>query len=371
MSSITLYTPGHNLVTDSLIMHGIVRYLLWADVDVDSVKIRRLGERFVIEIRDPNLIKEDEAKQVLLSIQDQADLLNKSNYAYLTRFFEKIDAANLNRSVSEFRKWVQQFSQAITKFDFDSVRAYEDYNHIESESEGRVRAGYPTLYLPLGPMYGKYDQSNYKMQAKQYKVCYTCFLFANLGLVYGTGVIRLEKGNRAKSIMFTLIPTNEMEMVDVVLAQRAFEFVHERFVGIDVPTIAVPLIALSIGETLYAFSDVDVLVWVYEKSGTTKKQSFRITQPIHVNVSRLLRTLSTIKYYVPEWPRVVYECYLSNDDGPVILATLTETIINDNVDAEIYGLTRLITTFMNTNNRCERFRESIGKLIMGLSQSIQ
>ena len=50
MDGIVLYTPGHNLVTDSLIMHGIVRYLTWADVNIDSVKIRRLGERFIIEI---------------------------------------------------------------------------------------------------------------------------------------------------------------------------------------------------------------------------------------------------------------------------------------------------------------------------------
>jgi len=375
MSSIVLYTPGRNLITDSLIMHGIVRYLLWTDANMDSVKIRRLGDRFIIEVGDPDSIKEDKAKYVLRSIQYQANIgiLSRVDYTYLTRFFEKIDVANLNRSVREFRKWVQQFSQAITKFDFGSVRAYEDYNHTESENEGRVRAGYPTLYLPLGPMYGKYDQSNYNMQATEYKVCYTCFLFANLGLVYGTGIIRLEKSNRVKSIMFTLIPTNEAEIVDVILAQRAFEFVHERFMGIDVPTIAVPLIALSIGETLYAFSDVDVLVWVYEKekSGTRNKYSFRITQPLHVNVSRLLRTLSTIKYYVPEWPRVVYECFLSNDDGPVILATLTEAIINDDVDAEIYRLARLIITFMNANNRCERFRESIGKLIMGLSRSTQ
>jgi len=362
MSSITLYTPGHNLVTDSLIMHGIVRYLLWADVDIDSVKIRRLGERFIIEIGNPNSIKEDKAKQVLASLQDQAiKLLSKGDYTYLIRFFEKIDAANLNRPA--FKEWMRQFAQAITKFYSDSVRIYEDYDHMESE--GRVRAGYPTLYLPLGPVYGKYNQSNYSAREVPYKVCYTCFLFANLGLVYGTGIIRIEKSNGAKSIMFTLIPTNEVEIVDVILTQRAFELVHERFMGIDVPTIAVPLIALSIGETLYAFKNAEVLVWVYEKSGN----SLRITQPFHVSVDKLLRVLSTIKYYVPEWPRVVHECFLSNDDGPVILATLTETIINDNVDAEIYGLTRLITTFMNTNNRCERFRESLGKLIMGLSRS--
>jgi CRISPR-associated protein Cas8a2/Csa4 subtype I-A len=346
-------------------MHGIVRYLLWADVYVDSVKIRRLGERFVIEIGDPNSIKEDEAKQVLLSIQDQAvkGVLSGGD-VYLTRFFEKIDAANLNRPA--FREWIRQFSQAITKFYFETVKVYEDYNHIESE--GRVRAGYPTLYLPLGPVYGKYNQSNYGAREVPYKVCYTCFLFANLGLVYGTGIIRLEKSNRAKSIMFTLIPTNEMEMIDVVLIQRAFELVHESFVEIDIPTIAVPLIALSIGETLYAFNDADVLVWVYEKSGN----SLRITQPIHANVSKLLRTLSTIKYYVPEWPRVVHECFLSNDDGPAVLAALTEAIINDNIDVEIYKLTRLITTFLakflanNQDTECKRSANLMNKLIESL-----
>ncbi len=59
MDGIVLYTPGHNLVTDSLIMHGIVRYLTWADVNIDSVKIRGLGERFIIEIGKSNSTKED------------------------------------------------------------------------------------------------------------------------------------------------------------------------------------------------------------------------------------------------------------------------------------------------------------------------
>ena len=98
MSSITLYTPGHNLVTDSLIMHGIVRYLTWADVNIDSVKIRRLGDRFAIEVGDPNSIKEDEAKQVLASLQDQA----VKGDVYLTRFFEKIYMANLSPNLLIF-----------------------------------------------------------------------------------------------------------------------------------------------------------------------------------------------------------------------------------------------------------------------------
>jgi CRISPR-associated protein (Cas_Csa4). len=140
MDGIVLYTPGHHLITDSLMMHGIVRYLMWAGVNIDSVKIRRLGDRFAIEVGDPDSIKEDEAKQVLLSIQDQAarDILSGGDYTYLTRFFEKIDATNLNRPA--FKEWIRQFSQAITRFYSDSVRIYVNYNHKEEGAEGYGRA---------------------------------------------------------------------------------------------------------------------------------------------------------------------------------------------------------------------------------------
>jgi len=184
-SSIVLYTPGHHLVTDSLIMHGIVRYLMWADVDVESVKIRRLGDRFAIEIGNPNSIKEDKAKQVLLSIQNQAIKgIFSMDHPYLTSFFEKISTANLNRPA--FIEWVGRFSQAITKFYFESVRAYEDRNHKEESAEGYGRAGYPTLYMPLGPLNdcSVIEQVLHKdchavRHDFTYKVCYTCFLFAN------------------------------------------------------------------------------------------------------------------------------------------------------------------------------------------------
>jgi len=239
--SIVLYTPGHHLVTDSLIMHGIVRYLTWADVNIDSVKIRRLGERFIIEIGKPNSIKEDETKQILASLQDQAvkGILSGGDYIYLTRFFEKIDAANLNRPA--FIEWVRQFSQAITKFYFESVRIYEDYDHVENKSEGRVSAGHPTLYLPLGPLNDcsvieqvlHKDCYVAKREYPTYKVCYTCFLFANLGLVYGSGVVRIHSNYndiatmRAISVMYTLIPADEARMIDVALVQRMLENNHE------------------------------------------------------------------------------------------------------------------------------------------------
>ena len=277
--SIVLYTPGHNLVTDSLIMHGIVRYLMWADVNIDSVKIRRLGDRFAIEVGDPNLIKEDETKQVLLSIQDQAvkGVLSGGD-VYLTRFFEKMDAANLNSPA--FREWIRQFSQAITKFYSDSVRIYVNYNHKEEGAEGYGRAGYPTLYLPLGPLNdcSVIEQVLHKdcyvaeRGGFTYKVCYTCFLFANLGLMYGSGVVRIHSNYnniadmRAILIMYTLIPANETSMSDVVLVQRTLENNHEVYdlekTGANtalVPSI-VEKLSNALADTMYTFR-MNALVW--------------------------------------------------------------------------------------------------------------
>ena len=278
MDGIVLYTPGHHLVTDSLIMHGIVRYLMWAGVNIDSVKIRRLGDRFAIEVGDPNLIKEDETKQVLLSIQDQAvkGVLSGGD-VYLTRFFEKIDAANLNSPA--FREWIRQFSQAITKFYFDSVRIYADHNHKGENAEGYGRAGYPTLYLPLGPLNDctvieqvlHKDCYAAKREGFTYKVCYTCFLFANLGLVYGSGVVRIHSNDdiadmRAVSIMYTLIPANETSMSDVVLVQRTLENNYEVYdlekVGANtalIPSI-VEKLSNALADAMYTFR-MNALVW--------------------------------------------------------------------------------------------------------------
>ncbi len=262
MDGIVLYTPGHNLVTDSLILHGIVRYLMWAGVNIDSVKIRRLGDRFAIEVGDPNSIKEDETKQVLASLQG---------------LFEKIDAAILNRPA--FREWIRQLTQAITRFYFGSVRIYVNYNHKEEGAEGYGRAGYPTLYLPLGPLNdcSVIEQVLHKdcYAAKRggftYKVCYTCFLFANLGLVYGSGVVRVHSNDdianaRAVLIMYTLIPANETGMEDVVLVQRMLENNYEVYdlekVGAN--TVLIPSIveklSNALADTMYTFR-MNALVW--------------------------------------------------------------------------------------------------------------
>lgn len=47
-----LYTPGHNLYTDTLILYGIARLLAWSGKV--SGEVERVGERYVLKVNADN-----------------------------------------------------------------------------------------------------------------------------------------------------------------------------------------------------------------------------------------------------------------------------------------------------------------------------
>ncbi|MEM4489249.1 MAG: hypothetical protein QXK88_10750, partial [Desulfurococcaceae archaeon] len=47
-NTVDLYTPGHNVFTDTLIMHGLVRILSW--IGANEGEVERIGERYKIEV---------------------------------------------------------------------------------------------------------------------------------------------------------------------------------------------------------------------------------------------------------------------------------------------------------------------------------
>ncbi|MGB9622674.1 MAG: hypothetical protein ACPL07_02405, partial [Candidatus Bathyarchaeia archaeon] len=113
-----LYTPGHNLVTDSLIMHGIVRYLMWAGKFSGSVE--RMGDRFVIDV-DGDIRLDDEKRAIkqLVLIQEAGRITERNKP--ITKFFEKINMANVNESA--FKNWVRSINNSINSA---TIKVYED-----------------------------------------------------------------------------------------------------------------------------------------------------------------------------------------------------------------------------------------------------
>ncbi|WP_054856829.1 hypothetical protein [Vulcanisaeta sp. JCM 16159] len=367
-----LYTPGHNLVTDSLIMHGIVRYLIWAGARHGSVE--RIGERFKIIINDD--INEDKAISELVRLQRQCiSTVNLGEPVGL--FLRKVWASNVNEQKQIFSAWVNSLSQSITTFKSIKINIYKDVNHIVKNNEGRKPSKAKSrrkssrvdsvdlpVYLPLGPIYGKYLSKDYVAKENiQYRVCPACFLMANMGLVYGTFILRVNKVNKVSSIMVTLIPSSKADLIDIMLIQRAFEYNYREF-NIDIPILAAPLIALSFGETLYAFENMDALIWIYERSGIF----MRIPNYIQVNIEELLKAISGIKYYIPQWPKILNDCLLENEDGSIILAELSEIIINNMVKDNIYSITREITKFLKDKKTCVMYLNVIKSLVNALAE---
>lgn len=260
---------------------------------------------------------------------------------------------------------VKSLSQSITAF--KSIKTYTDINHAANSNEGRRSSRVnPTAYLPLGPpIYGKYLSRDYVVKKNvQYTICPpTCFLMANMGLAYGSFVLRVNKGNRINSIMVTLIPSVKADLIDIVLVQRAFEHRYNEF-NLDIPILAAPLIALSFGETLYAFENMDALIWIYEKSG----DSMRIPNYIQINIEGLLKAISDIKYHIPQWPRILNDCFLKNEDGPIILAELSEAIINNTIKDNIYNITREIVEFLKKKETCIIHSDTIKSLVNTLTE---
>ncbi len=198
-------------MTDALILHGLVRYLMWAGVREGSVK--RTGDRFVISIED-NGVDEERALKQLSYIESACE---KAREGFTSRFIDKINAAiSINPSVRE--RWIKSMVKSVkTTREQGVLNAYKDPDHKHKMTEGRFERAEHTIYLPLGPVYGKYKRGDYSIKkGVQYIVCGKCFLMTNLGLVYGSHISRIRKGDTYSLIVTTFIPSSEANLIDMV-----------------------------------------------------------------------------------------------------------------------------------------------------------
>ncbi len=346
-----IYTPGHNLITDSLIMHGIVR--LYGD----SVReIERIGEKYKIE-----LIEDPKNKEALEILAEEAEIYaDKSiSKAFLgsSTILGKINISNINESPKVFPKWVSDIKNSIENF--EPVTHLYTSEHKSKFKEERSRSSkLYTLHLPLSLIYGKYSQSDYKViKDSYYRVCYNCFLFSNLGIIYGTSIVRTDKrtseGTNSVVNILTLIPVEKVRGADVLLLQR---FVEGKGIKLDVEltVLASLLYVLSIGETIYHVSfDVECLVWQLRRSerkikkeinqkGKTEKANQRGLETISIKINDLLEIIARIKYEFDDFPKFI-GLLARDEDGAYLLHQLAETLVFRH---DVYPVIRNISTYL-------------------------
>jgi len=315
-----VYTPGHGLVTDTLIMHGIVRAL--AHMGIYDAWVERFGERYRIEFdgRPRKLVETDIGEALLRSAKLYL------TEGVLTGPLRKINDTNPN--FSAFRSWVSDLAEAVSEADLLDFTP----DHREKRREGRSRSkALTTLHISLSSVYGKYYPRDFSVtEGVQYSVCGTCFAFANVGLAYGATALVAREGNDLDVVLMSVAPVDRVSAVDLLVIQRLTEG-YTVLRGRGAPLLAAPMYWLSTGETLYAVdAELDLVVWRVAKSGNF----IRSLDVVSIPVDNLMKFVAEIKRRIKAWPRLVDRLM---QQAPETLAQLTEFVI---YGGDLYSIAR-------------------------------
>ncbi|BCU69769.1 hypothetical protein [Stygiolobus caldivivus] len=330
-----IYTPGHGIVTDSLIMHGIVKLY-------DVRKVERVGERFKLmgSFETPDSGTLSLLEEELRIYSKHPEVLSSSSV------LGKVTDSNVNVSVTP--KWLGKLSDALTEMEGDITDVYT-VDHKDKLKEGRKGKQEYLLYLPLSFVYGKFSQSDYSVTAKDYSVCGHCFALSNIGLIYGTAVVRYSGKDKTSVTLMTIIPDEEMDRADLLLAQR---FVQGKSVSLytELTLKSVVLYVLSVGETLFSFGEhsPQVLVWRLERSGNF----MRSLQPMALRLGGVLKKVAEIKADYPYFTNIVLKLSRS-EDGAVVLDRLADIIL---FNGDPYPALRQLSLFLRKN------KDEVGEL---------
>ncbi|MEM4897473.1 MAG: hypothetical protein QXR18_04615 [Pyrobaculum sp.] len=357
-----LHTPGHGLLADTLIMHGIVRLL--AEMEIYTGAVEREGERYVVEINNGyNLSKAKEAESVKTLLQE-IDAFPKIKERVRNLMLGKLYDANINPGV--FDTWLEDLRNGLGQLDLnvyqgcDHKSKYNVYQHCDHKSkykEGKSKyeegksssrklktVHLTTVYLTFTPIFGKYNVENYIVNEGNYRVCSTCFSLLNLGLLFGVATLVRRGRNERDVVLLTAAPVERVELDELLILQRLTEGSVE--INNDIPTAAAPLLWLSVGETLYALdSKMELLVWRVQKAGNNQ----RAVDYVVTDLSRLLEFVSVLKWHTPRWPRCAES--LVDTGNAYILAEMTNYAL---FGGDYYRISRELATTVDNREEARK-----------------
>ncbi|MEM0235861.1 hypothetical protein [Thermofilum sp.] len=332
-----LYTPGHNVFTDTLIMHGMIRVLSW--IGANEGEVERIGERYRISVKNG-----DNVNKLLYGTLGDLKVKSAEDLKVMLNIYSSMEKEDLSSTVKKFHN-VRNFNLSATRnwpadlnrgLEGLNLTPYKIVNHIDHYNERRKQRKKKelTAYLPLGPIYGKYVGESYKIIDASYSICLNCFTLSTLGLIYGTGIafleIRQQRKTKLNYYYVTIAPT-KATFDEIILFQRSVEELNidlreegrRKSNAIQgVTALATMLYLFSYGETVVLFDNpVDILMWGIE---TERQGPIRIIELTRVTGKKLLEAIARIKYRIPEYPRIA-KVVIAKD--PMLLHAIAESVI--------------------------------------------
>ena len=351
------HTPGHGIVTDALILQGVLK-LLHLSNNLEGV-VENIGGRYVIDVPyalDLSYAPGWELYEWLKIAVDRG--------VYVGKIRELFESAI---DINGFKSWAVKFLDALSDLprDFDLSE-----QHKEGKREGRSKArrkSMYTLYLPISSVYGKFAGEEYRLREEPYLVCATCFALATIGYIYGALKVRVDGRDGYTIFNFTFVPQNKMKIRDMLILQRLGGLTRfRRRTASSLSTPGALVYALSAGETLYATGERPIVItWVTERSGNNQ----RAHRPSILDVNPLLSFIAELKLRVPRWPRIAR--FLAENE-PVALNTLGEYVL---FGGDVYMVVRQLYTAIESaakkQGRFETFAEAMKDISTALLENMR
>ncbi|BAA80219.1 CRISPR-associated protein [Aeropyrum pernix K1] len=363
-----LYTPGHNLYTDTLILYGIARLLAWSGKV--SGEVERVGERYVVKVDADNChpvsqLPESIRLALRLLQEEQQQVFLGDEGTFYSDLYRLARGSKVGESILNNLRI--RVAAKILSNDANILEKYVSPGHKKLQGEFRGRKkGLVTLVLPLGPLYGKFYTWSLKprrLTEKPYVVCPYCYFLSVLGFHYGS--YTYQKDGESKVV--TLSP-HHASLEDVLALSQSFEAA-----SIWMPAIlryrnsltgpGLSLYVLSLGETLLSSSShFEVLYGEFSVDNNT----FRV-----VDVGRLpgvlLTSIAIIKYHMASWPRLI-DFIARRDPGLLHRIALTLSFEVGNEYA-LYGILREILSLLNDDKSQEAryLAKQLDRLAEGLA----
>ncbi len=164
--TLKLYTPGHGVFMDSLIMYGLASSL---PVDV-KYRVEGVAGSFEVSIEDLELSQL--AEYLSYAVKEKKERV----VDYISRRLLLVQKSSVKR-LNECLESLEDPGKAA-----QNLEAYLLPSH--AKDEGRwSRGGRQHAWLPFYPHAGKYFTGEYQFEARNYGVCSTCITLAALGFL--------------------------------------------------------------------------------------------------------------------------------------------------------------------------------------------
>ncbi len=355
---ITLYTPGHHEVTDTLIMYGLIKVIKTAE-PLAEIKIRNFGTSYKILCSDS--VDLDKISNVLrLELKKIAKIMDKEreigeNLRILKK--QKIKAsqeiantfsilhqkspAALDPNPINSKRIIENISQLSGDIDDDFLEhySYQSEVHFGSKRKCGIRKsqakGGGLAILPIG---GNLQASNLQLR---YRLCKNCQTLSWIGM-YNFAIRMIYQ---RKSTIGVLTFEDQANDVDILLLKNFAEIVDMGEYWGDVPLKAIPMLILSIGETPMAFSTLNWKFVGYVLGGEGKAAAIRSYESFKLN--NLFRFFERAKIYSYNVARMV-DSLRRTTDGIQALSMFSEAIIYKDIDL-LYRAVRFMNDLLKSN----------------------